>query len=534
MTAIDRTPAWDALVSHALAVAPLYMRDLFAGDPDRFQRLSLRLGDLLLDYSKNRVTLETMSLLRDLARAAAVPEWVERMFAGAPVNRTEGRPALHVALRNRANTPILVDGEDVMPGVNRMLARMEQFAAAVRDGWLGHTGRPITSILHIGIGGSDLGPRMAVRALAHRRLPGLDIRFVANVDGAEIAQALDGLDPASTLVIVASKSFATAETMANAATARAWLADRLGEAAVARHFLAVTSNRDGARAFGIDPGNVFELWDWVGGRFSLWSAVGLPVALAIGFPGFVELLEGAHAMDRHFRTAPLERNLPATLALVGIWNANFLGAESHAVLPYCQALEGLPAYLAQLEMESGGKSVRRDGAPVTHPTAPILWGEVGSSGQHAFHQLLHQGTRFVPVDFIAFALSERPVGRHHDMLLANALAQGEALMRGRGEAELRAARLPPHKVMPGNRPSNTILGRRLDPHTLGMLIALYEHKIFVQCVIWGIECFDQWGVEAGKELAGRIFAELQGGPGSEHDSSTAGLIGHLRDARAPG
>lgn len=541
MTAIDRTSAWDALKAHHRTVAPLDMRDLFARDPERFQRFSLRLGDLLLDYSKNRVTAETMLLLRDLAQAAGLADWIERMFRGEAVNASENRPSLHVALRNRANTAILAGGKDVMPEVNRVLARMAEFVAAVRYGdRRGHTGLPFAAVVHIGIGGSSLGPRMAAAALSGSRVPGPEVRFIANVDPAAAARALDGLDPATTLFIVASKSFSTEETMANAAAARAWLVARLGEKAVARHFVAVSADRGAAARFGIDPANMFDVWDWVGGRYSMWSAVGLPIALAIGMEGFMEMLDGAHAMDVHFRTAPLERNLPVTLALIGIWYIDFFGAETQAVVPYAQALEAFPALVQQIDMESNGKSVGRGGGPLGFATGPIVWGGTGTDSQHAFHQLLHQGTRLTPVDFIGFVESAGTLGRQHDMLLANLMAQAEALLKGRPPADVRrelaAAGLSgaelerrlPHLVMPGNRPSNTILCRRLDPHTLGMLVALYEHKVFVQGVVWGIDSFDQWGVELGKQLARPIHDELAGGELGPHDSSTAGLIRHCR------
>jgi glucose-6-phosphate isomerase len=543
MAAIDDSESWRALKRHHRDVGRLHMRDLFAADARRFERFSLRLGDFLLDYSKNRVTDETMRLLRDLAVAAGVPDWIERMFRGERINATEGRAVLHVALRNRSNEPMRVDGTDVMRQVNAVLARMRVFAEAVRGGaWRGFTGQPIRAVVNIGIGGSDLGPRMAMAALDAYRGGGPECRFVSNVDGADLALALRGLDAASTLFVVASKTFTTQETMANAESARAWLIEGLGErAAVARHFVAVSTSRELVERFGIAPENMFEFWDWVGGRFSLWSAIGLPIALGVGMDNFERLLDGAHEMDRHFRQAPPPENLPLTLALLSVWNTNFLGAHSHAVLPYDQGLRYLPAYLQQAEMESNGKAVGRDGRRLRHHSAPVLWGEPGTNGQHAFYQLIHQGTRLVPCDFIAPAESAHALGRHHDILIANFLAQAEALMRGRSRAEAaaelaaagikgaaRRAQLP-HRVFPGNRPSNAILFRRLDPHTLGRLVALYEHKIFVEGVIWGVYSFDQWGVELGKQLAGRILPELGAGaaPGA-HDGSTAGLIAHYR------
>jgi glucose-6-phosphate isomerase len=538
MSAASPDLAWAALAEHRAQIADLHVRDLFAADPARARRFTLRLDGLVLDYSKNRIVDRTMTLLRDLARAADVAGAAARMFAGERINTTENRAVLHVALRNRANTPIPVDGHDVMPQVNAVLARMRDFVGRVRAGtWLGATGQRIGAVVNIGIGGSDLGPRMAVEALGPYRSPDIASHFVSNVDGADILRTLAGLDPARTLFVVASKTFTTQETMANARTARAWIADRLGEAAVARHFVAVSTNARAVAAFGIDAANMFEFWDWVGGRFSLWSAIGLPIALAVGMDRFEEMLDGAHAMDRHFRDAPLEANLPATLALIGIWNRNLLGMASHAVLPYDQGLARFPAFLQQAEMESNGKSVARDGRPVAHPTAPVVFGEPGTNGQHAFYQLLHQGTEIVPADFIAPARSHYATGRHHAMLLANFLAQTEALMRGKTAAEVRAelagqglsgAALEaavPHRAFPGNRPTNTILVRRLDPRTLGMLVALYEHKIFVQGQIWGINSFDQWGVELGKQLADRILPEA---PPGDHDGSTLALLAQAR------
>ncbi|MCC6468938.1 MAG: glucose-6-phosphate isomerase [Alphaproteobacteria bacterium] len=542
MSAVPLEQAWAALAEHRTTVADQHLRALFAADPQRASRFTLRLDDLLLDYSKNRVTARTMELLGALARAADVKGGIARMFAGERINTTENRAVLHVALRNRSNAPILVDGQDVMPAVNAVLAQMRRFSDAVRGGgWRGATGERIAAVVNIGIGGSDLGPRMAVEALAADRSPDLASHFVSNVDGADIARTLASLDPARTLFVVASKTFTTQETMANAATARAWLVATLGEKAVANHFVAVSTNAKAVAAFGIDTANMFAFWDWVGGRFSLWSAIGLPIALSIGMDRFEAMLAGAHAMDLHFRDAPIESNLPVTLALIGVWNASVLGLESHAVLPYDQGLSRFPAYLQQAEMESNGKSVTRDGRRVAHATAPILFGEPGTNGQHAFYQLLHQGTRVVPADFIAPARSRYPTGRHHAMLLANFLAQSEALMCGKTAAEVRAelaaqglngAALEaaiPHRVFDGNRPSNTILVRQLDPRTLGMLIALYEHKIFTQGLIWDINSFDQWGVELGKQLANRILPELEGDkPPGEHDSSTLALLVQAR------
>jgi glucose-6-phosphate isomerase len=547
MSALTRSAAWRALERHAEAMAAVHLRDLFAGDRDRFARFSLRLHDVLLDYAKNRVTDETMGLLLDLARAAGLEAWRARMFEGDRINTTEHRAVLHVALRNRSGRPILVDGRDVMPDVHGVLARMRDFTDRVRSGaWRGHTGEAVTDVVNIGIGGSDLGPHMVCEALRPYQRPDLRPHFVSNVDGAHLLDTLAPLDPAHALFVVASKTFTTEETMTNAASARRWLVERLGdEAAVARHFVAVSTNAEAVAAFGIRTDNMFEFWDWVGGRYSLWSAIGLPIALAVGFGRFEELLAGAHTMDEHFRTAPLERNMPVILALLGVWYRDFLGACSHAVLPYSQHLHRLPAYLQQADMESNGKSVRRDGARVDYATGPIVWGEPGTNGQHAFYQLLHQGTELVPADFLAAAQSLTPLGDHHDKLLANFFAQTEALAFGKTADEARAElgrgglsgaaldALVPHRVFEGNRPTNSIFFRRLDPATLGKLIALYEHKIFTQGVLWEINSFDQWGVELGKQLAKVILPQLAGSePIASHDSSTNGLINHLKALRA--
>jgi glucose-6-phosphate isomerase len=547
MSALTGSATWQALQRHAEALASVHLRDLFAEDPDRFARFSLREGDLLLDYSKNRITAETLRLLQDLARHADLEGWRDRMFAGEKINTTEHRAVLHVALRNRLNRPVRVDGEDVMPAVNAVLAQIRDFSERVRSGaWRGHGGAAITDLVNIGIGGSDLGPLMVCEALKPYQRADLRPHFVSNVDGAHLVHTLARLDPAHTLFIVASKTFTTQETMTNAVSARAWLVERLGdEAAVGKHFVAVSTNAEAVAAFGIDTANMFAFWDWVGGRYSLWSAIGLPIALAIGFERFGELLAGGHAMDEHFRSAPLERNLPMILGLLGVWYRNFLGAASHAVLPYDQHLHRLPAYLQQADMESNGKSVRRDGQAVDYATGPIIWGEPGTNGQHAFYQLIHQGTALIPADFLAAAESLTPLGDHHDKLLANFFAQPEALAFGKTEGEARAelereglrgevlAALLPHKLFPGNRPSTAILYRRLDPATLGRLIALYEHKIFTQGVLWNINSFDQWGVELGKQLAKAILPELAGvAPVTSHDSSTNGLINHLKALRA--
>ena len=532
-------PAWDALAGHAAALADRHLRALFEADADRFAKFSLEVDGLLLDYSKNLITEETRGLLLDLALQAGVPAWRDRMFAGETINGTEGRAVLHVALRNRANRPIPVDGADVMPQVNDVLGRMGRFVGAVRDGtWTGHSGRRITDIVNIGIGGSDLGPVMVAEALRPYHHPDLRAHFVSNVDGTHIAEVLKRIDPETTLFIIASKTFTTQETLTNAHSARAWFLDSgAGEASIARHFVALSTNEAAVSAFGIDPVNMFGFWDWVGGRYSVWSAIGLPVALLIGMDRFEAFLAGGHAMDEHFRTAPLAANMPVLMAMLGIWYHNFLGAYAHAVLPYDQYLARFPAYLQQADMESNGKSVARDGRRIGWHTGPVLFGEPGTNGQHAFYQLIHQGTRLVTCDFIAPAVSHNPIGDHHPILLSNVFAQTEALMRGKTEEEARAeleagglsaeavAALAPHKTFPGNRPTNTLLLRQITPHSLGMLIALYEHRIFVQGVVWGIYSFDQWGVELGKQLAKVILPELAGDqPIASHDSSTNGLV----------
>ena len=541
-TPLTETAAWRALAEHHRQVRDLEMRDLFAADPGRFERFSVDLGPILFDYSKHRITAETPKLLLDLAAAAGVSDAVEAMFSGRKINWTEDRAVLHVALRNRAGTPVTVDGEDVMPQVEAVLEQMRQFTEAVRDGrWRGATGMPIRTVVNLGIGGSDLGPVMVTEALGAYH-DGPRVRFVSNVDATDIVETVRDLDPAETLFVVASKSFTTQETMTNARTARAWLVEALGEAAVARHFVALSTNREAVVEFGIDEANIFSFWDWVGGRFSLWSAIGLTIAVAVGFDRFVELLEGAHEMDRHFAESPHERNVPVLMALLGVWYADFFGASSHAVLPYDQYLHRFPAYLQQGDMESNGKSVDRDGRRVGYDTGPVVWGEPGTNGQHAFFQLIHQGTRLVPCDFIGAVNPAHEVGDHHLKLLANLFAQTEALMRGKTEAEVRAELgakglaaaevdlLAPHRAFPGNRPTTTILLDRLTPRTLGMLIAAYEHKIFVQGVIWRINSFDQWGVELGKVLAKTVLGEeraLLAGDEVDlggHDSSTAGLL----------
>ena len=545
MPSIRQSAAWSALEAHARSLADRPMRALFADDPERFRRFSLRLDDVLLDYAKNRITDETMRLLVALADQADVAGWRDKMFAGAKINNTEGRAVLHVALRAAKDERIVVDGEDVVPAVHAVLDQMRVFSEAVRSGvWRGATGERITDVINIGIGGSDLGPVMVTEALKPYQQPGLNVHFVSNVDGTHIAETLKKLRPESALFIIASKTFTTQETIANATTARAWLVAALGEAAVAKHFVALSTNAREVAAFGIDVANMFAFWDWVGGRYSLWSAIGLSIAVAVGFERFAQLLEGGRAMDRHFRTAPLAANMPVILALIGIWNSHFQGAETYAVLPYDQYLHRLAAYLQQADMESNGKSVTRDGAAVDYATGPVLFGEPGTNGQHSFYQLIHQGTRLVACDFIAPARTHNPLGEHHHLLLSNFFAQTAALMTGKTAAEARAEltaqglkgealeALVPHKVFAGNRPTNSILVRQVDPRTLGMLIALYEHKIFVQGVIWGVNSFDQWGVELGKQLAKAILPELAGAETvTGHDSSTNGLINAYKALR---
>jgi len=534
------TAAWKALAAHREAMADVPMRALFEGDEGRFERLSRQLHDILVDFSKHRVTDETLELLWQLAREVDLESWFDRMFSGEPINLTEGRAVLHVALRNRADRPIRVDGEDVMPAVTDVLARMRRFTDAVRSGeWRGFTGKGITDVVNIGIGGSDLGPVMVTEALRPYWKPGLRVHFVSNIDGTHLAETLKRVDPETVLFTVASKTFTTQETLTNARSARAWLVDALGdEAAVARHFVAMSTNDEQVAAFGIDTANMFGFWDWVGGRYSLWSAIGLPIALVIGMDRFEELLAGGRDVDDHVRTAPLQHNIPALMALLGVWYHNFFGAETHAILPYDQYLHRFAAYFQQGDMESNGKRVDREGRAIEgYSTGPVIWGEPGTNGQHAFYQLIHQGTRLIPADFLAPAHSQNPMGEHHPILLANFLAQTEALMKGKTEeearSELEAKGLPadqvdallPHKVFPGNRPTTSILFDRLDPRTLGRLIALYEHKIFAQGVIWNINSFDQWGVELGKQLAVAILPELAGdGEVATHDSSTNGLI----------
>ena len=537
-------PVWQKLQDQADALANQHLRDLFAADPGRFKRFSRRYEEILLDFSKNRIRQDTLDLLLELARQSEVPQGIEALFSGAKLNTSEQRAVLHTALRARKDQEVLLDDEDVMPSILQVLEQMRLFAGKVRNQtWLGYTGKPVRTIVNIGIGGSDLGPRMVCQALKPYGDSTLHIHFMSSVDGSHIHPILTSCDPETTLFIVASKTFATPETMSNANTARDWLLTALGsDSAVARHFVAVSTNRRAVEAFGIEGSHLFEFWDWVGGRYSLWSAIGLPIAIYVGFERFLELLTGAHAMDEHFRTAPLEDNLPLLLALMGIWNSNFQGAETHAVLVYDDYLRALPSYLQQLEMESNGKSISRDGNPVSWATAPVIWGGLGNNGQHAFYQLLHQGTRRFSADFLAPVETPDPLGQHHALLMANCLAQSAALMQGKTQDEVRAEladndldeaeleRLLPFRTFPGNRPSNTVLYRQLTPRTLGSLLALYEHKVFVQGLIWNINAFDQWGVELGKQLAKTLLPEVQGRkPIGAHDASTQGLLKFCRE-----
>jgi glucose-6-phosphate isomerase len=542
-----RLTSWTELRNHQRSIAPLHLRDLFARDPSRFERFACEGAGVFLDYSKNLVTEETLRLLARLAEEAGVPQRREAMFSGTRINLTENRAVLHTALRNRSAHPVWVDGRDVMPDVQRVLGRMRVFAEDVRAGRVrGQTGRAFTDVVNIGIGGSDLGPLMACEALEPYGRADLRAHFVSNVDGAHLGRTLKRLDAHTTLFIVASKTFTTQETLANARTARAWLVEQLGgEAGVGSHFAAVSTNLAATGAFGIPEARVFEFWDWVGGRYSLWSAIGLPIALFIGMDAFEDLLAGGHDMDEHFRNAPLGENLPVLLALLGIWYIEFFGARTHAVLPYDQGLHRFPAYLQQLDMESNGKRTGLDGEAIGYPTGPVIWGEPGTNGQHAFFQHLHQGTQWTPCDFILPVETHYPLGEHHRMLTANCLAQTQALMRGKTADEARAElhsqglsgpaleALVPHKVFPGNRPSNTLLVPRVTPRSLGALIALYEHKVFVQGTIWNVNSFDQWGVELGKQLAGRVLQDLAAGaPSAEQDQSTAGLIRRVTRPRS--
>ena len=529
-------PAWTALQQHAETLRPQHLRDLFHTDPSRGTRFTAEACGLFLDYSKNRITNETLTLLFDLANQSGLKQHTEAMFTGQKINTTENRAVLHVALRAPKSESILVDGEDVVPEVHAVLDKMAAFAEKIRSGnWLGYTGKPIRNIVNIGIGGSDLGPVMAYEALRHYSHRDLTFRFVSNVDGTDFVEATRDLDPEETLFLVASKTFTTLETMTNAHSARVWaLASLHHEAAIANHFAAISTNAEAVSKFGIDTANMFGFWDWVGGRYSMDSAIGLSTMIAIGPDNFRSMLEGFHAMDVHFRTAPLEQNLPALLGLLTVWYTDFFDAQTVAILPYEQYLKRFPAYLQQLTMESNGKHVTLDGTPVDTQTGPIYWGEPGTNGQHSFYQLIHQGTRLIPCDFIGGFKSLNPLGRHQAMLIANVFAQAEALAFGKSADEVRAEGVPealvPHKVFAGNRPSNTLLYNHLTPQILGSLIALYEHSVFTQGVIWSIDSFDQWGVELGKVLATRILSELESptDPPTSHDTSTTNLIQRYR------
>ncbi len=539
------TAGWCRLNAHFAAVKDAKMIDLFAENPRRFEEFSVWFEDILVDYSKNRITGDTLKLLFELAAQTEVKAAIEAMFTGGKLNQTENRAVLHTALRNRSNTPVMADGKDVMPDVNAVLKQMEDFCGRLLSGkWTGYTGKAITDIVNIGIGGSDLGPVMVTEAL-RPYWKNITPHFVSNVDGSHIAETLKRVNPETTLFIVASKTFTTQETMTNAFTARNWFIEKSGcEAGVSKHFVAVSTNRGAVEKFGIDAANMFGFWDWVGGRYSLWSAIGLPIACTIGFDNFRELLEGAHAMDNHFRTAAFDKNVPVLLALIGIWYNNFFGAETEAILPYDQYMHRFAAYFQQGNMESNGKSVDRGGKSVDYQTGPVVWGEPGTNGQHAFYQLIHQGTKLIPCDFIAPAQTHNPIGDHHTKLMSNFFAQAEALMTGKSEAvvaaELKAAgkderqikSLTPFKVFEGNRPTNSILIKKITSRTLGALVAMYEHKIFVQGVIWNVFSFDQWGVELGKQLASSILPELDGDEEiATHDGSTNGLINAFKKAR---
>lgn len=536
------TAAWKKLELIFLTLQATHMRELFEEDPERFQKFSLQFEDILVDYSKNLLNEAARRLLVELAEEVELKAAIEAMFNGEKINQTENRPVLHVALRNRSNTPMQVNGEDVMPDVNRVLEQMRSFSDRLQSGaWKGFTGKPIRSIVNIGIGGSDLGPVMVTEAL-RPYWSGITPFFVSNVDGTHIAETLKKVDPETTLFIIASKTFTTQETMTNAETARAWFLNKTeNQGDVAKHFVAVSTNQEAVTAFGIAPENMFVFWDWVGGRYSLWSSIGLSIACTIGYNNFVQLLEGGHAMDNHFRESPLEKNIPVILALIGVWYNNFFGAGSEAILPYDQYLHRFAAYFQQGNMESNGKSTDRNGNPVMYQTGPVIWGEPGTNGQHAFYQLIHQGTKMVPCDFLAPAISHNQLGDHHDKLLSNFFAQTEALMHGKTEGEVQTELAKsgmaeseirshlPFRVFEGNKPSNSILFTKLTPRTLGSLIAMYEHKIFVQGVIWNIFSFDQWGVELGKVLAKKILPELAtAAPVDSHDASTNGLINYFK------
>ncbi len=538
-----KTDAWKKLSDHYENMKKVKMRDLFLSDPERFEKFSIKFNDILVDFSKNIITSQTMNLFSGLARETKLDDAISKMFTGDSINETENRPVLHIALRNLSGSPVYADKKDVMPDVNKVLKKMESFSHDVISGrWKGYTGKPITNIVNIGIGGSDLGPVMVTQCLKPYA-KSIKADFVSNVDGTHITETLKNLDHETTLFFISSKSFTTQETMTNALSARKWFLERAGDMShVANHFIAISTNIKAVKEFGINPDNMFVFWDWVGGRYSWCSAIGLSIACYIGFDNFKDLLKGAHEMDMHFKNTPFEKNIPVILAMLGIWYNNFFGAGTHAILPYDQYMHRFPAYFQQGDMESNGKSVSRSGEKVSWQTGPVIWGEPGTNGQHAFYQLIHQGTKMIPCDFLAPAISHNPIGNHHNILLSNFFAQPQALMNGKNEDEVLAElesqgktrdeieKLLPHKVFDGNRPTNSILFKKLDPKTLGSLIAMYEHKIFVQGVIWNIFSFDQWGVELGKKLAGKILPQLDGNNYvSSHDSSTNGLINAFKD-----
>jgi len=540
------TEAYKYLADHFIDINEKSLKDLFTEDKERFEKFSLLFEDILLDYSKNRINDTTFALLIQLAKECKLDEAIKAMYAGEKINQTEDRQVLHIALRNQSNTPILVDGNDVMPEVNKVLDKMKAFSARIISGdWKGYTGKAITDVVNIGIGGSDLGPVMVTEALKAYKNH-LTMHFVSNIDGTHMVETLKTVDPETTLFLVASKTFTTQETMTNANSARDWFLEAGAQKEdIAKHFAALSTNEKDVTAFGIDPENMFGFWDWVGGRYSLWSAIGLPIALSIGYENFEELLKGAHATDQHFESTPFESNMPVIMGLLGVWYINFFGAETQAILPYDQYMHRFAAYFQQGDMESNGKHVDRNGNEVTYETGPVIWGEPGTNGQHAFYQLIHQGTRLIPCDFIAPAISHNPLGEHHPILLSNFFAQTEALMNGKteeqnvaelqkdGKTEDEIAKLSPFKVFEGNRPTNSILLKKVTPYTLGSLIAIYEHKIFVQGIIWNIFSFDQWGVELGKQLAKSILPELKDNePVSTHDASTNGLINQYKNWRA--
>lgn len=543
-TNFTQTPAFKKLKAHHRTISKKHLKELFAEDKNRFKKFSIKFNDILLDYSKNNINRRTIGYLTDLAKECDLSGAIEQMFTGEKINQTENRSVLHVALRNRSNTPILVDGKDVMPDVNEVLEKMKVFSGKVISGaWKGYTNKSITDIVNIGIGGSDLGPVMVTEALKAYKKKNINIHFVSNVDGTHIAETLKKVNPETTLFMIASKTFTTQETMTNALSARDWfLQSAVNEEFVKKHFVAISTSQNLVEKFGIDPANMFGFWDWVGGRYSLWSAIGLSIACTIGYENFEQLLLGAHEMDNHFRTTPFEKNIPVVLALLGIWYNNFYGAESQAILPYDQYLHRFAAYFQQGDMESNGKYIDRNGNKVDYQTGPIIWGEPGTNGQHAFYQLIHQGTKLIPADFIAPAISHNPLGEHHKMLLSNFFAQTEALMNGKTRAEVDAEltgkskeeieKIAPFKVFEGNRPTNSILVKKVTPKTLGSLIAMYEHKIYVQGIIWNVFSFDQWGVELGKQLANKIYPELTDSEAIEsHDSSTNALINQYKKWR---